>query len=113
MSPQEEISTFSEVGRGILQPEELNPDRLSLPIKSEVAVIYCQLATAKEIGSKSSSCLKLNNIMVIDIKGEKVDITAYNDNSGKFDAIIPLMGNDWGRCKGQSTICKVSLNYCG
>ena len=108
MSPQGEISTFSEVGRGIPQPKELNPDRLSLVLESEAAAIYTyrQQVTDKVAGLKSSSHPKLNNIIVIDIGGEKVDITTYNDNSGKFDVVIPPMRNDWGGTKVNQQFAK-------
>ena len=101
MSPQEEISTFSEVGCGIPQPKELNPDRLSFVLESEAAVIYTyhQQVTDKVAGLKSSSHPKLNDIILIDIGGGTVDITTYNDNSGKFDVVIPPMRNDWGGTK--------------
>ena len=106
MSPQEEISTFSEVGRGIPQPKELNPDRLSLVLESEAAAIYTYCVTDKVAVLKFSSHPKLNNIIVIDIGGEKVDITAYNDNSGKFDVVIPPMRNDWGGTKVNQQFAK-------
>ena len=108
MSPQGEISTFSEVGRGIPQPEELNPDRLSLALESEAAAIYTyhQQVTDKVAGLKSSSHPKLNDIIVIDIGGGTVDITTYNDNSGKFDLVIPPMRNDWGGTKVNQQFAK-------
>ena len=99
MSPQGEISTFSEVGRGIPRPEEFNHDRLSLALESEVAAIYSQLIIAKEIAAKSSSHPKPKNYMVIDIGGGTVDITAHHENAGKCDVIIPPIGNSWGGTK--------------
>ena len=108
MSPQGEISTFSEVGHGIPRPQELNHDRLSLVLESEAAAIYTyrQQVTDEVAGLKSSSHPKLNNIIVIDIGGEKVDITTYNDNSGKFDVVIPPMRNNWGGTKVNQQFAK-------
>ena len=106
MSPQGEISTFSGVGRGVPRPEEFNHDKLSLALEPEVAAIYSQRVTAKEVAASSSSRPKPKSYMVIDIGGGTVDITAQHDNAGKCDVVIPPMGNDWGGTKVNQQFAK-------
>ena len=106
MSPQGEISTFSGVGRGVPRPEELNHDKLSLALEPEVAAIYSQQVTAREVAASSSRLPKPKNYMVIDIGGGTVDITAQHDNAGKCDVVIPPTGNDWGGTKVNQQFAK-------
>ena len=106
MSPQGEISTFSGVGRGVPRPEELNHDKLSLALEPEVAAIYSQQITTKEVAASSSRLPKPKNYMVIDIGGGTVDITAQHDNAGKCDVVIPPTGNDWGGTKVNQQFAK-------
>ena len=99
MSPEVEISTFSEVGYGLSLSDDFNHDRLSLALEPEVAAIYSQQVTSKEVPVSSSSHPKPQNYMVIDIGGETVDITVHRDNAGKIDVVVPPMGNNWGGTK--------------
>ena len=106
LTPQGEISTFSEVGRGVPRPDELNHDKLCLALEPEVAAIYSQQTTAREVAASIRSRPKPKNYMVVDIGGGTVDITAHRDNAGKCDVVIPPMGNDWGGTKVNQQFAK-------
>ena len=54
---------------------------------------------ANKVAASSSIGPKLNDVMVIDIRGGKVDIIAYNNDASKFDVLIPPIGNDCGDTK--------------
>ena len=79
-------------------PVEVNPDKLSLALEPEVAAIYSQQVTAKEVlEAGTSSFLKPNgNYIVVDIGGGTVDITAQGVVDGGIEILTIPVGNDWG-----------------
>ena len=77
-------------------PNEVNPDKLSLALKPEVAAIYSQQKTAREVVEVGTSSFQKpkGNYMVVDIRSKTFDITVRTGD-GVRDINIP-MGNDWG-----------------
>ena len=79
-------------------PVEVNPDKLSLALEPEVAAIYSQQVTAKEVVEAGTSSFQKpkGNYMVLDIGGGTVDITAQGEVDGGIEVLTIPVGNDWG-----------------
>ena len=79
-------------------PQEDNPDKLSLALEPEVAAIYSQKETAKEVVEAGTSAFlkPKGNYMVLDIGGGTIDITAQVEVEGGIEVLSIPMGNDWG-----------------
>ena len=78
-------------------PNEVNPDKLSLALEPEVAAIYSQQVTEKEVVEAGTSFEKpKGNYMVLDIGGGTVDITAQSVVDGSIEVLTIPVGNDWG-----------------
>ena len=92
------ISKLTPVGRNLPCPNEVNPDKLSLALEPEVAAIYSQQVTAKEVIEAGTSSFQMpkGNYMVLDIGGGTVDITAQAEVEDGVEVISIPMGNDWG-----------------
>ena len=89
----EGLTSFTPVGRGVLEPPEDNPEKLTLALEPEVAAIYAQNYT-KNVVSVSPP----KRYMVIDIGGGTVDITVqdYTEATDKVSVVLTPTGNAWG-----------------
>ena len=84
------ISSFLNVGKGVPRPQATNPDKLTLALKPEAAVIYCHSANRCRVDGP----LQSNGCVVIDIGEQSVDITTLQDKGVK---VITLpVGNNCG-----------------
>ena len=90
------ISKLTPVGHNLPCPNEVNPDKLSLAPEPEVAAIYSQQVTAKEVIEAGTSSFQKpkGNYMVLDIGDKTINIAA--EVADGVEVISPPMGNDWG-----------------
>ena len=89
------ISSFLNVGKGVPRPQATNPDKLTLALKPEAAVIYCHSANRCHVDGP----LQSNSCVVIDIGEQSVDIATLQDKG--VEVITHPFGNFGGSMVNQ------------
>ena len=87
------------MGKGVLCPQETNPDKLTLALEPEAAAIYCQTMDKDAIASccPVDGPLQSDQYVVVDIGGGTVDITVHHHDQEKgVKVVISPVGNDCG-----------------
>ena len=107
LTDKEGITQLTQFGSGITQPEEENPEKLSLALEPECAAIYSQITSKSDAdqyiqaaASKSEADNIVTNLskgyMVIDAGGGTVDITAQLEEEGGVKVVTVPVGNALG-----------------